>query len=276
MLGDRPALTARGARAASFVLTQMRRDGRLSAEPQAGRATIARLPRRLCLHRRAGCSISTRPPGAPAGSARRSPCRPCSTATTGTRTRGGYFRTSDDHEPLLAREKPDYDGAEPSGNSVTLLNLLRLHELTLDDRYRARAERLVRACSPILSQQPTALGDLLLGLDFALARPLEVLIVAPATREQAEPLLAAARRAYAPASVLAVTTAADRTEQERLIPAFNGKLPIDERATAYVCRAGTCQLPLTDPAELAARLSAREVEDAPRAPDVQGISPKTD
>ena len=31
---------------------------------------------------------------------------------------GGFFLTGDDHEALLAREKPAYDGAEPSGNSV--------------------------------------------------------------------------------------------------------------------------------------------------------------
>ena len=31
---------------------------------------------------------------------------------------GGFFATSDDHETLLAREKPADDGAEPSGNSV--------------------------------------------------------------------------------------------------------------------------------------------------------------
>ena len=40
---------------------------------------------------------------------------------------GGYFFTGDDHESLLAREKPSRDGAEPSGNSVALMNLLRLH-----------------------------------------------------------------------------------------------------------------------------------------------------
>ena len=54
---------------------------------------------------------------------------------------GGYFTTSDDHEALLARAKPAYDSAEPSGNAVQALNLLRLHELTGDDAYRRRAER---------------------------------------------------------------------------------------------------------------------------------------
>ena len=43
---------------------------------------------------------------------------------------GGFFQTSHDHEQLLAREKPSYDGAEPSGNSVHALNLLRLAEMT--------------------------------------------------------------------------------------------------------------------------------------------------
>ncbi|HWP66165.1 MAG TPA: hypothetical protein VNO26_09655, partial [Candidatus Limnocylindria bacterium] len=43
------------------------------------------------------------------------------------RAAGGFFMTSDDHETLLVREKPGSDGAEPSGNSVAALNLLRLH-----------------------------------------------------------------------------------------------------------------------------------------------------
>ena len=37
---------------------------------------------------------------------------------------GAYFLTATDHEQLLAREKPSYDGAEPCGNSVAILNLL--------------------------------------------------------------------------------------------------------------------------------------------------------
>src|SRR5437867_1006903 len=43
---------------------------------------------------------------------------------------GGFFRTPGDHEALLAREKPAYDGAEPTGNSVAALTLLRLEAMT--------------------------------------------------------------------------------------------------------------------------------------------------
>ena len=47
---------------------------------------------------------------------------------------GGFFMTGNDHEALIVREKPVYDGAEPSGNSVAVLNLLRLGEFTFIQR----------------------------------------------------------------------------------------------------------------------------------------------
>ena len=53
--------------------------------------------------------------------------------------------TADDHERLIAREKPAYDGAEPSGTSVALLNALRLATFTSDDRWRAIADRAFAA-----------------------------------------------------------------------------------------------------------------------------------
>jgi uncharacterized protein YyaL (SSP411 family) len=46
------------------------------------------------------------------------------------RTNGGFFLTADDAERLLVRQRPNYDGAEPAGNSVEILNLLRLSEFT--------------------------------------------------------------------------------------------------------------------------------------------------
>ena len=56
--------------------------------------------------------------------------------------------TAADHERLIAREKPAYDGAEPSGTSVALLNALRLATFTSDDRWRAIADRAFAALAP--------------------------------------------------------------------------------------------------------------------------------
>ena len=59
----------------------------------------------------------------------------------GDRERGGWFTTADDHERLIAREKPTHDGAEPSGASVALLNALRLAAFTADARWRGGRRR---------------------------------------------------------------------------------------------------------------------------------------
>ena len=119
---------------------------------------------------------------------------------------GGFFLTSDDHEQLLAREKPSYDGAEPSGNSIAVLNLLRLHEFTTQDRYRQRAERALRAFSDILANSPATLSEMLLAVDFHLDRPKEIVIVTPNSRSEAEPLLARLRAKFVPNRILIVVS----------------------------------------------------------------------
>ena len=43
------------------------------------------------------------------------------------------------------RVKDDYDGAEPSGNSVALMNLLRLTRMTNRDEFRQSAARALAA-----------------------------------------------------------------------------------------------------------------------------------
>lgn len=58
---------------------------------------------------------------------------------------GGYFNTSGDPSVLL-RVKEDYDGAEPSGNSISAINLIRLSSMLvggLSEYYKRNAEHLL-------------------------------------------------------------------------------------------------------------------------------------
>src|SRR5262249_51221095 len=87
---------------------------------------------------------------------------------------GGYLLTGDDDESLIAHAKPDWEGAEPAGNSVALENLLRRAAFTSDDAYRERADGLTRAFAPALARAPGALPALLCGIDFALAPVQEI------------------------------------------------------------------------------------------------------
>ncbi len=169
---------------------------------------------------------------------------------------GGYFLTAATAEPLLAREKPGQDGAEPSGNSVETLNLLRLAEFTGNDRYRARADRTLKAFGRTLTASPTALAEMLLAVDFRLDRPKEVVIVAKGAREQAEPLLETLRAAYVPNRIVVVAVeGADLARQAKLVPLLEGKAAQAGRPTAYVCERGMCELPTRDPGVFARQLA---------------------
>ena len=160
---------------------------------------------------------------------------------------GGYFMTSDDHEALLAREKPAYDGAEPSGNSVALMNLVRLHELTTDDAYRAGADALLTAFAPALIRSPNALTKMLVALEFRLGSPKEIVIVTKGPKSDAEPFLAELRNRFAPNRILVVARQGkDLEAQAELVPLLEGKVAKKGNATAYVCQGGVCKLPTTD------------------------------
>ena len=171
---------------------------------------------------------------------------------------GGFFMTSDDHETLLAREKPNFDGAEPSGNSVQLLNLMRLHEFTTDDRYRQRAERSLRAFDGTLSRTPVALAEMLLAVDFHSDVPKEIIIITPQSRDEAAPFLMKLRKTFLPNRVLSVVAEGDTfNAHATLIPLVEGKFARDGQATAYVCENRICDLPTTDPEVFAQQIERK-------------------
>ncbi len=77
---------------------------------------------------------------------------------------GGFFYTSNDHEKLFARSKEQYDGAQPSSNSMAARNLVRLWQKTGDERYARLAEKTFQALAGPLKESPgnlTALADAL-------------------------------------------------------------------------------------------------------------------
>ncbi len=170
---------------------------------------------------------------------------------------GGFFQTPHDHEALLAREKPAYDGAEPSGNAVAILNLLRLEELTGVDRYRKMAEQALAAFASDLKDGSGA-EMMLSALDFRLDTPLEIVIVSPPDGSAA-PLEAVLRRTFVPNRIYATASEGPELEERaRLIPLLAGKRALRGVATAYVCRQRTCDLPTSDPTVFSAQLARTE------------------
>lgn len=162
---------------------------------------------------------------------------------------GGFLMTSNDHEELLAREKPSYDGAEPSGNSIAILNLLRLSEFTTKESYRERAEKALKSFSGTLTSNPVALSEMLLAVDFYLDKPKEIIIVAPKGKKgAADLLLAEFRKQFLPNRILTVVTEGKKLKSHaKFMPLVKSKFAQNGKATAYVCERGICELPTSDP-----------------------------
>ncbi len=171
--------------------------------------------------------------------------------------RGGWFRTAHDGETLLVRHKPDSDGAEPSGTALAVEALLRVSHLTSDPSHQATADRALAAYAPILTRAPTAMAALMRTLALRHAPPQEVVVVWPAgSRPAAEPLLTALRSHWLPTATRVTGETAALRRLEGRVPWVEGKVPQDDRPTAYVCEGGVCQRPTTDPAVLAELLRA--------------------
>jgi uncharacterized protein len=253
---DEPRYVAAAARAASFVLGTLRVEGRLARSWKEGRAGapgfledhafvtagLLDLFEATAERRWLDAALEV------AGETER---------LFGDTEVGGWFMTAADHERLIAREKPAYDGAEPSGTSVALLSALRLHTLTTDDRWRAVAERAFASLAGALSENPLALAEALLAVEYAAARPKEIALVwRPGTEASAAPLLQVLRAAFVPHRVLIATDTDTAAALAAPVPWLADKPAQDDRPTAYVCVHGRCELPAQDAAALIERLAA--------------------
>ncbi len=165
---------------------------------------------------------------------------------------GGFFMTGINHDELLVRERPRYDGAEPSGNSVAILNLLRVGEITTDARYGKRAERALVDLGRHFSTSPLSVSDALVALDFARDTAKEVVLVTDGDRASLEPLLKVFGSTFVPNSVL--LTVGKSSPASNAVPLTENKPTLGGKPTAYVCEGQVCDLPTTSAETFAAQL----------------------
>ncbi len=166
---------------------------------------------------------------------------------------GGFFTTGDDGEALVARVKELFDNATPAENSLAAHGLLRLADLTGDDRYREPAVGVLRLVRDHLARHPTAFSYLLGALERHLTVPLEIAVVGAAETPGTGELAREAWRRHLPAT-LRVTAAPG--EGDGRTPLLDERGTSNGRATAYVCERFTCKEPVTAPDALASQIDA--------------------
>jgi hypothetical protein len=160
---------------------------------------------------------------------------------------GGLYLTPEDGESPLVRKKEIHDGAVPSGNSVAMLNLLRLGRLTATPDWEEKAAAIGRAFSRSLEQSPSAHTQLMVALDFGLGPCYEVVIAGSAHAEDTRAMLKALRTRFLPNKVVLLNTGQEGSPEISQLAAFTRDQPsIGGKATAYVCLNYSCKLPTTD------------------------------
>ena len=159
---------------------------------------------------------------------------------------GAFFTTIAGDASLILRMKDDYDGAEPSANSIALLDLLRLAHFTDRQEFRDAASRTLQALAPRMGSQPVAVPQMLVGLDYSLAAKREVVIAgARDTRTQA--MLAEFHRRFLPYTIaLLIDSGETRSKLASFFPTAGAMHEIDNKPAAYVCQNYACQLPTTE------------------------------
>ncbi|HUI54659.1 MAG TPA: thioredoxin domain-containing protein [Bryobacteraceae bacterium] len=158
---------------------------------------------------------------------------------------GGFFGSAAGDANLVMRVKEDYDGAEPSGNSVAVMNLLRLGQMTNRDEFREAAERTLAAFAPRLAAAPVALPQMLAACEFRFGQARQIILVGDRNGEDTNVLLRTLYSRFVPHRVVLLLDSDDtRSAFAAAIPAIGAMEQLDGRATAYVCRNYACQLPV--------------------------------
>ncbi|CAB3224288.1 unnamed protein product [Arctia plantaginis] len=164
---------------------------------------------------------------------------------------GGYFSCSADDSSVVLRLKEDQDGAEPSGNSVSCHNLLRLAAYADKssapeggESEREMAKKILQTFSKRLTTSPTSLPEMMSALMFYNDSPTQVLIAGGFTDPRTLELVHVVRSRLLPGRVLCV---ADPTESPAVLSRIRS---VGDVPTAYVCRRYACSLPVTDVKQL--------------------------
>jgi uncharacterized protein len=155
---------------------------------------------------------------------------------------GGFWQSPAGTDDLILRLKDDYDGAEPSGNSVAVLALLKLAAITGRQDFRQAAETTLQLFAARLQSQPAALAFMLQAVDFWLDEPRRVVIAGERSSAKAKELLHAAHSVYQPDKIVLGNTGA--------VDPFTRTLLARGEATAFVCAGNSCRPPTEDSAQL--------------------------
>ena len=163
-----------------------------------------------------------------------------------------FYDTGSDAPELFTRPRDVFDNAVPCGGSAAANFLLRLSTHTGEPSYRRSAGATLLSVRDYMEKSGSGFGGWLAALDYYLSTPKEMVVIGPADNADTRALLREVHNRYIPNRVIAGAPAPISSTPT---PLLEGRVLVNNAPTAYVCENYACQLPVNDPAALAAQLN---------------------
>ncbi|KAJ6729492.1 SPERMATOGENESIS-ASSOCIATED PROTEIN 20 [Salix viminalis] len=181
---------------------------------------------------------------------------------------GGYFNTPGEDPSVLLRVKEDHDGAEPSGNSVSAINLIRLASMMTGSKseyYRQNAEHLLAVFESRLKDMAMAVPLMCCAAAMiSVPSHKQIVLVGHKSSLEFDNMLAAAHASYDPIRTVIHIDPTDDEEME-IWEGNNSNIALmarnnfaADKVVALVCQNFTCSPPVTDPRSLKALLLKKQ------------------
>jgi uncharacterized protein YyaL (SSP411 family) len=158
---------------------------------------------------------------------------------------GGLFMYGSDSEKLIVRPKEIYDGATPSGNSVSALNFLKLAKLTGQYELEERAHRLLKAFNNDIQGYPINHAFSLIAIAYANSPVKEIIIAADIKDKTVEKAISIINQKFRPFTTLLLYTG-EHKDLRHIVPFAAEYKLIENKTTFYICENFVCREPITD------------------------------
>lgn len=157
---------------------------------------------------------------------------------------GGFFISRKDEDELPINKKEVYDGAYPSGNSISLLDLVLLSQITGDEKYDDAVKQIIGTFGGRISENPGQFTMFLTALQSWWSGGKEIVMVGE--RNELEDFIDVLRKEFLPDLVLIVKNKENEEKLDELIEFTSSMEKVDDKATIYFCENFSCEEPITD------------------------------
>lgn len=172
---------------------------------------------------------------------------------------GGFYDTSGKDSSIVVRMKEAYDGAEPTGNSIAAMNLLRLYELTNAQSLKEYAQKTLKHFCTALAQSPQIMPQLMTALEYFLS-PSEHLVIVSEQLNNAGSIIDTLSGEFIPNLNIIVMNDLQRNFFTKKLSFTKEMKMIDGSPTAYFCRNFACELPLKNIDEIKRKIFGQEMK----------------